>query len=140
MQAYLRALMVESVREGVEQVSPGDKEGADRALAAVQYINDHLGGVLRLAETARRVGMGRTRFTHAFRQVTGTTFAEYVVRRRLECARYDVLADQLKPDVVATRWGFYDACHLQRLYGRAFGCTPSEERRRNAENRGQRDG
>jgi AraC-like DNA-binding protein len=128
LEALLHVLLTETLRGHTFSMRPGEAEQVTRVLGALERINDNLAQPLRLGELAQQAGLGRTRFVHLFRQVTGYSCADYIVRRRLECARMEIREDRMKLDAIARRWGFYDASHLQRLYRKQYGTTPARER------------
>lgn len=128
LEALLHVLLVEIHRGHAFGTHDHRTEQVTRILAAIEHINDNLARPLRLSALARHAGLGRTRFVGLFKQVTGFSCADYIVRRRLECARMDIREDRLKIDAIARRWGFYDASHLQRFYCRHYGASPSKER------------
>jgi AraC-like DNA-binding protein len=94
----------------------------------LEHVHGRLQSKLTLAGAASLAHMGRTRFAQAFREVVGTTFAQYVLRCRLDGARRDLLHTGDKLAVIAFRWGFTDASHLCRQYRRRFGVPPSAGR------------
>lgn len=81
----------------------------------------------RLAQAAR---MSRRSFVRAFRDSTGTTPAAWVRSRRLDEARRLLETSSLSVDQVAAACGFGNPVTLRQNFGTAFGCTPSDYRRR----------
>jgi len=60
-----------------------------------------------------------------FKNIMGTPFGQYVLKRRLERVHYELQNDNYKIEMLARRWGFYDASHLIRQYKKFYGKTPA---------------
>jgi AraC-like DNA-binding protein len=74
--------------------------------------------------------MSRTRFSRIFKQVTGTTFARYVLDCRLDGAWRDLLAGDDKLAYIAEKWGFAHPGHLSQSFKSRFGVSPLALRQR----------
>ncbi|MGY3440101.1 MULTISPECIES: helix-turn-helix domain-containing protein [unclassified Bradyrhizobium] len=86
---------------------------------------------LGVAAIAAAIGISE-RYVHKLFERAGTTFASYVMDRRLDGAARD-----LKDPAIAGRaigeiafdWGFSDLSHFTRRFRHRFGCTPRDWRR-----------
>jgi len=70
---------------------------------------------------------------HKLFERTGSTFAEYLIDRRLDAAAADLRnPDMAGQDIgaIAFDWGFSDLSHFTRRFKRKFGCPPRDWRRR----------
>lgn len=93
-------------------------------------------GDVSVAELCRRLSAPRARLFAAFREDGGVQ--AYVAAERLRRARV-ALADLTRDEpigAIAHRLGFSDAAHLSRAFRRRFGMTPSDYRRRVADEPG----
>jgi AraC-like DNA-binding protein len=90
------------------------------------YIHDHLQEPLNLATLASSGGFSIYYFARRFKQYTGLSPKQYVLRKRLELA-YELLC-QGKTTVsdVAYQTGFTDQSHLVRYFKKCWGQTPKE--------------
>lgn len=72
------------------------------------------------------------RHLHRLFAGTGTTCSQYILRRRLERIREDILLHD--PDssltTIAVRWGIDDPSYLSKVFRKHFGTSPREARRR----------
>ena len=72
------------------------------------------------------------RYVHKLFERAGTTFACYVMERRLEGVARDLrdpaMAGRAIGDM-AFDWGFADLSHFARRFKQRFGCTPRDWRR-----------
>lgn len=117
----IAAVMIETGRPAA---NPSREEQLDQVL---DYIDANLTRPgLTVAEIARANFMS-PRKLHALFELHGTTVAERVRSRRLECIRRE-LADAAYADLqvseIAARWGFTDPAHFSRLFSHRFGASP----------------
>jgi len=90
-------------------------------------IEDRLHTNLSLDEMARCVGLSRSFFLRAFKQATGETPHQFILRLRLERALAEIThRPSTKIATVAIECGFFDQAHLTRHFRMRFGITPGE--------------
>ena len=95
-------------------------------LARVQaHVEAHLAGDLAVERLADLAGLGTFDFIRRFRDATGTTPHQYVLRRRVEAARAAILAGG-KIAAAASVAGFASQSHLHGHCRRLLGVTPGE--------------
>lgn len=86
---------------------------------------------LGVATIAAAIGISE-RYVHKLFERAGTTFASYLMDRRLDGAARDLkdpaIAGRAIGDV-AFDWGFSDLSHFTRRFKHRFGCTPRDWRR-----------
>ena len=90
----------------------------------MNFIARNLRRKLTIGDAARVACLGRTQFMGNFKDIMGTPFGQYVLKRRLERVRYELREGTYKVEALARRWGFYDASHLIRQYKKFYGTTP----------------
>jgi AraC-like DNA-binding protein len=87
---------------------------------------------LTVAVVAAAVGISE-RYVHKLFERTGSTFADYVIDRRLDAAAADLRNPAMAgQDIgsIAFDWGFADLSHFTRRFKQKFGCPPRDWRRR----------
>lgn len=105
---------------------------ADRIDRAFSYIFAHLGDPrLRLAGTARHVGMSESAFSRYFARVTGVSFADTVRRLRLAQAGKLLLGTTLPVAAIAHRVGYGNLSNFNRQFLSHHGHTPRQHRGQN---------
>lgn len=106
--------------------------GSPRTLRrAKDHIEANLARKLLLSEVAAAAGVGVRRLQAAFRQETGETPVQYILKRRLDRVRDDLRSPEngsLPVRAVAERWGFTHMGDFGRMYRGRFGVTPGAER------------
>lgn len=90
----------------------------------LDYLNDSLGGPLKLQDLAEVAGLSSSHFVTMFRRSTGLAPHQYLIARRIERARRLLTDTPRSIAEVAVETGFADQSHLTRLLRRHTGLTP----------------
>lgn len=90
------------------------------------YINDYLEREVSLNELAAIAQLSPYHFSRAFKQSTGFSPHQYLIRQRVERAKQLLQADKLSISEVAVVCGFTHQSHLHRHFKRLAGVTPKE--------------
>ena len=97
----------------------------------MDYIENHAGEKLTVAELAAHAGYSESSLSHKFKQETGMSINAYIKTVRIEKAR--LLLETTKDSVqdIAVRVGFYGRSHLARAFQELVGMGPLEYRAKN---------
>ena len=79
-----------------------------------------------LADAARALGVSTGHLSRTFRRVTGLTFRDYAISRRIEHSTRLLLDPLNNVSVVASRCGFSSPAYFARVFRKVVGCTPTE--------------
>jgi AraC family transcriptional regulator len=90
----------------------------------IDYIHTYLDRDLSLKELAAIVQMSPHYFSQLFKQATGFTPHQYVIRDRVERAKELLRQGKLTISDIARMVGFVDQSHLHRHFKRLVGITP----------------
>jgi AraC family transcriptional regulator len=90
----------------------------------IDYIYAYLDRDLSLQELSNLVQMSPHYFSTLFKQSTGTTPHQYVIRCRIKRAKYLMAQTQLSLAEIAIQVGFVDQSHFHRHFKRLMGVTP----------------
>ena len=90
----------------------------------IDYIHAYLDSDLSLNELATLVQMSPHYFSRLFKETTGFTPHQYVIRCRIERAKDLLKQGKLSIAEVAKEVGFVDQSHLNRYFKRQLGITP----------------
>ena len=103
----------------------GSSRDARAVRDAITYVERNLHTKISQTAVAEISGMSCSQFSRSFKQVHGTTFQEYVLRRRMgEAVRLLKNPSASVTDVCFTV-GFNDQSHFSRIFRRYIGVTPS---------------
>ena len=87
--------------------------------AAADFIRDHLGEPLRLAQIAGTVGYSERQLERLFRRAFGMTVRQFVIQSRVYAAARELTRTDRTVTEIAQRFGFCDAS----AFGHAFRAT-----------------
>jgi AraC-like DNA-binding protein/ligand-binding sensor protein len=96
---------------------------------AKQFIAEHQGGELSLAQVAKSVNTSKFYFCKVFKKATGINFTDYLSRARTERAKNLLLNPNLRVSEVAYEAGFQSLTHFNRVFKKILGQSPTEYRR-----------
>lgn len=118
---------------------PRQAAGADvpsrRLGIAIDYIEENLSKTIVLSDVAAAASMSVRSLQDKFKKELGRTPVQFIVDRRLECVHRDLIAGPKAAwsiARIARHWGFAHMGDFGQRYRRAYGCTPSETRRKSA--------
>jgi AraC-like DNA-binding protein len=112
-------------RGGARQPSAQDER---RITAAVRHIEHAADEKLSLATLARKAGLSRYHFLRSFRQATGSTPHQYLLRTRLNRAAVRLRTSREPISTIAFDAGFNDLSTFNRRFLRLMGATPGAYR------------
>ena len=105
------------------------KKDIRRFEAIASLVEDSPGNKWSIQELAAKSGLGRVRFSTEFKRVFGVPPAKFIMRKRLERARYLLLATGRTLEDIAEELGFSDAFHLSKSFKADTGLSPKEFRK-----------
>lgn len=97
--------------------------------AAIDYIEKNLCAEFNSDEAAKRACVTRDSFQRFFSYMTGITIAEYIRRRRLTLAAYDLQQTREKVIEIAGKYCYESADAFTKAFVRQHGITPSQVRK-----------
>jgi AraC family transcriptional regulator len=100
-----------------------------RVERAVEFIQANLSQALSLARIASEADLNTSQFCNVFKNVTGFTPHQYVLRQRVEKALALLKETTLSVSEIALQAGFSDQRHLTRILRQHRGVTPRQVRR-----------
>lgn len=95
---------------------------------AIDYIHTHLDRDLSLIELASAIYISPTYFASLFKQTTGISPHQYVIRQRVKQAKTMLLKTDLAIADIALQVGFSSQSHLTQQFKRFTGMTPKQIR------------
>lgn len=95
---------------------------------AMEYLEARLGDEIDLNDLARVACVAPDSFLRFFSYMTGMSLREYIRRRRLTRAAYELRATNAKVIDVAVRYGYDSADAFSRAFIRQHGSTPTQAR------------
>lgn len=96
------------------------------------FVRAHLSEDLSLAALAGQTGFSPYHFARLFRQTTGESPHQFVLRQRIACAQHLLETPDLPLAAVALASGFADQSHFTQAFKRHLGLTPRAYRQERA--------
>lgn len=94
----------------------------------LEFIDSNLSDNLELGVLAEVAGVNLYHFARAFKQSTGETPHQYVLRMRIEQAKELLRRPEASVVEASARTGFVDQSHFSKVFRRIVGIAPSEYR------------
>lgn len=96
---------------------------------AMKYIEDHLTSDIDFKEVARLAACSEYHFKRMFSFLAGVPLSEYIRRRRLTAAAFELRDSRVKVIDIAIKYGYSSPDAFGRAFQSLHGITPSEARR-----------
>lgn len=95
---------------------------------AKHYIDNHYHNDIGIDEVSDYVGLSASHFCTLFKQVSDSTFLEYVTQCRIEKAKYILKNTEVKVYQLAPLVGYQDSKYFTQVFKKLTAMTPSEYR------------
>jgi len=100
-------------------------EWLSRLSAAIDYIEDHLDQEISYDEAARIAGCSPFYFQRVFSYVSGIPLSEYIRRRRMTQAAFELQRTGAKVIDIALKYGYTSPTSFNRAFRNVHGITPA---------------
>lgn len=127
-----RILVYEYLRRIPESAFlPPDETVPDaRIRHAVEIMNREYATLPDNRELCKRIGMSLNNFHHLFRAGTGTTPKHYLLSRRMDAARRELITTDKTIEEIAAETGYADRYHFSKAFKMFYACSPAAYRNR----------
>lgn len=100
----------------------------------MDYVEQHLCSEISGEEIAQIAACPYPIFQSSFSQITGISFSEYIRRRRLTCAAYDLQNTDEKIIDIAIKYGYQSADAFRVAFKSLQHVSPSDVRKMSVKN------
>ncbi|WP_058308224.1 AraC family transcriptional regulator [Gracilibacillus massiliensis] len=107
-------------------------EGLKEMNRAMNYIEENLTNNIDFKEVARIALCSEYHFKRMFSFLAGVTLSEYIRRRRLTLAAFELNNDKIKVIDIAIKYGYQSPDSFTRAFQMLHGITPTEARTKGA--------
>lgn len=97
----------------------------ERMNATIEYIEEHLLEELHLPTIAKVAGTSESEIQKTFYALTGISIVEYIRRRRLTLAGFELLKKEKSVLEIASDYGYTSPDSFTRAFRQMHGTTPS---------------
>ncbi len=131
--SYLLQVYAELGRNMRESLPDGEEEFASHIDSeimngALTYINQHYMEEISLEDVSSFAGFSKFYFSRVFKQFSGTSFTEYLTRKRMNVSTDLLVRTNLPIREIAERSGFGSLATFNRVFRKQNQCTPSQYR------------
>ncbi|GIP23110.1 AraC family transcriptional regulator [Paenibacillus sp. J22TS3] len=126
IQGYLYQILARLVHESGE---PFEKEKITYSVQAINYIEKNYNSGIQINEVAQYLGVHPNYLTALFRQETGETPKQYLMRIRIKKACELLQQTNYSIQVVSNSVGYSDQLTFSRAFKNMIGISPSDYRR-----------
>lgn len=95
----------------------------------LEYIDTHFTEPITLDTLSAQFFVSKSQLNQVFRQVTGTTVIDYIIRKRISYAQ-QLLLNGVSAVQAGTAAGFGDYTSFYRAYKKHFGVSPNHDKRK----------
>jgi AraC family transcriptional regulator len=99
-----------------------------RINAALEYIENNLDNDINYIEIARTACCSEYHFSRLFSSMAGITLSEYIRRRRLTLAAFEIQKSDINIIDVEVKYGYESADSFARAFQKIHGIKPSNAR------------
>ena len=92
------------------------------------YVRRHLSEAITAQELARALFLSRPYLSRRFREETGETLTDFILREKTEEAKRLLRYSDKSLTAVSSYLGFSSPSHFSRVFKRYAGCLPREYR------------
>ncbi len=103
-------------------------EWLERLNQSIGYIEDHLSGTVHYEEAARIACCSVFHFQRMFSYIAGIPLSEYIRRRRMTAAAFDLQSSDIKIIDAALKYGYDSPTSFNRAFQSVHGVSPSSAR------------
>lgn len=121
-------LFQENVEIFTESLFYSASSNSELIKSAANYIAQNFSREITLEEVAAQVHLNASYLSSLFKQVTGTTFKEYLNQVRIEESKLLLLHTDYSVLDIAIACGFNDQSYFTKVFKRLTGMTPSQYR------------
>ena len=108
------------------------KSGVRLMDEAIAWFEKHYAEKVDLQKLINHIGYGRTRFFHLFKQKTGVSPNDFLIRLRVKRAKELLPSTEATIKDIADKVGFTDTAFFTRTFRRIVGIPPSAYRKANS--------
>ena len=112
-----------------KDLPPAETADSRRLKRILQWVAEHYGEEVRIADAAQLYPCSESHFMRWFRQMTGQSFIEFLREYRLNAAAEALHTTDDTVLTIASRCGFENLSYFNRAFKAHFGLTPREYRR-----------
>lgn len=93
-------------------------------------MEDNLDRPLNVNSVASALFVNADYLSRVFKNETGTSLKEHIIRRKMDAARMLLTTTELPVSVIASKLGYDNFSYFSQVYRRVMGASPTDERKK----------
>lgn len=98
---------------------------------AIIYLNTHIAEPISIDDICRQVNVSKYHLCRKFKETTGLTIMEYLLKTRLEAAKQLLLTSRCTISEISEQTGFSSVSYFSRVFREQNGLSPLQYRKQN---------
>lgn len=130
IRSYLYAIVYHTLHNSPESGEPAVSRqiNYDKLKVVLEYLRENFAQETSVEEAAAMCGFSASHFMKLFRELTGTSYAQYVKNLRLDTAAKLLRTTGKRVSDIAEEVGFHNLPYFTRAFGSKFRTSPSAYR------------
>lgn len=120
---FYTSLQVYNLLHTVSEINRNATD-SDEVIAAIKYINENFRDPISLDELSEYVHLSKFYFAHKFKEVTGQSPTEYIIRTRINQAKSLLVQTNMSIDDIAYEVGYSSGNSFSNVFTAKEGCSP----------------
>ena len=129
--SYLYAIVYHILRSCQDRREPeiGNHINYDRLKVVLEYLHENYAREISVEQAASMCGFSASHFMKLFRELTGSSFAQYVKNLRLEAAARQLRTTSKRVGEIAQEQGFHSLPYFTRSFAEKYHLSPGISRK-----------
>lgn len=125
----IRNFMMDFYKEAMNEIEKNNKSHNSYLISqALKFIDVYQDSSVTLVSVAERLQIHPSYLSKIFRQETGESFSEHLIKNKMNSARHLLKTTNQKVYEVANSIGYKDVAHFTKLFKKFYGVSPTEYR------------
>ncbi|MDD7270808.1 MAG: AraC family transcriptional regulator [Spirochaetales bacterium] len=109
-----------------QKINSHDGITYNRIKKVLRYIDDNLSEELNNDKLSKLIAVSESVLLKSFKQTIGLSPMQYVLKKRIDRARYLIITTDKKISDIASECGFNDMSYFSKIFKRNFNVSPTE--------------
>ncbi len=128
IEAWFQRMAQEPLEPAVTPPPSQATGGLEKVERMARYINEHYRRAIGVADVAKAVGLHPNYAVNLFRQKTGSTLVDFLMKQRLAHAQLLLATTEEKVQIISEEAGFGSASRFYAVFADVLGMSPREYR------------
>lgn len=122
-----KALRIIAVNtKDIQKINKHDEVTYKRIKKVLRFIDDSLSDELNNEQLSKLINVSESILLKSFKKTVGASPMQYVIKKRIDRARYLIITTDKKISTIASECGFNDMSYFAKQFKRIVGISPKE--------------